>query len=80
MYFSVDFAYQGFGDGLMEDAKPLYALLAKNPEAIVCSSFSKNFGLYSERVGAVMLVSADASNTEAALSQIRQSIRSSKRN
>ncbi len=71
----VDFAYQGFGDGLMEDAKPLYALLAKNPEAIVCSSFSKNFGLYSERVGAVMLVSADASNTEAALSQIRQSIR-----
>ena len=71
----VDFAYQGFGDGLMEDAKPLYALLAKNPEAIVCSSFSKNFGLYSERVGAVMLVSADASKTEAALSQIRQSIR-----
>lgn len=71
----VDFAYQGFGDGLMEDAKPLYALLAKNPEAIVCSSFSKNFGLYSERVGAVMLVGADASKTEAALSQIRQSIR-----
>jgi aspartate aminotransferase len=71
----VDFAYQGFGDGLMDDAKPLYALLAKNPEVIVCSSFSKNFGLYSERVGAVMLVSADASRTEAALSQIRQSIR-----
>ena len=71
----VDFAYQGFGDGLMEDAKPLYALLAKNPEVIVCSSFSKNFGLYSERVGAVMLVSADASKTEAALSQIRQAIR-----
>ncbi|MCE3015597.1 MAG: amino acid aminotransferase [Pirellula sp.] len=71
----VDFAYQGFGDGLMEDAKPLYSLLAKNPEVIVCSSFSKNFGLYSERVGAVMLVSADASRTEAALSQIRQAIR-----
>jgi len=71
----VDFAYQGFGDGLMEDAKPLYALLAKNPEAIVCSSFSKNFGLYSERVGAVMLVSVDALKTEAALSQIRQAIR-----
>lgn len=71
----VDFAYQGFGDGLMEDAKPLYTLLAKNPEAIVCSSFSKNFGLYSERVGTVMLVSAEAEKTEAALSQIRQSIR-----
>lgn len=71
----VDFAYQGFGDGLEEDAKPLHTLLKKNSEAIVCSSFSKNFGLYSERVGAVMLVSTEASKTEAALSQIRQAIR-----
>lgn len=71
----VDFAYQGFGDGLEEDAKPLHTLLKKNPEAIVCSSFSKNFGLYSERVGAVMLVGSEASKTEAALSQIRQAIR-----
>jgi aspartate/tyrosine/aromatic aminotransferase len=71
----VDFAYQGFGDGLEEDAKPLHSLLEKNQEAIVCSSFSKNFGLYSERVGTVALVSKEASFTEAALSQVRQAIR-----
>ena len=71
----VDFAYQGFGDGLAADTLPLHALLEKNDEAIVCNSFSKNFGLYSERVGAVMLVGKDATLTEAALSQIRQSVR-----
>ena len=71
----IDFAYQGFGDGLVADAIPLSTLLERNQEAIVCNSFSKNFGLYSERVGTVMLVSRDAKSTEAALSQIRQAIR-----
>jgi len=71
----VDFAYQGFGDGLEADALPLYALLEKNPEVIVCNSFSKNFGLYSERVGSVSLVSKDPASTEAALSQLRQAVR-----
>lgn len=71
----VDFAYQGFGEGLEADAIPLHTLLEKNQEAIVCNSFSKNFGLYSERVGTVMLVSKEAKSTEAALSQIRQAIR-----
>ncbi len=71
----VDFAYQGFGEGLEADAIPLRTLLERNQEAIVCNSFSKNFGLYSERVGTVMLVSKEAKSTEAALSQIRQAIR-----
>ena len=71
----VDFAYQGFGDGLEADAMPLHALLEKNHEAIVCNSFSKNFGLYCERVGAVMLVGKESTTTEAALSQLRQSVR-----
>lgn len=71
----VDFAYQGFGDGLEADAKPLHLILEKNPEAIVCNSFSKNFGLYSERVGSVSIVSQEAKNTEAVLSQIRQAVR-----
>jgi len=53
----------------------LHTLLDKNHEVIVCHSFSKNFGLYSERVGSVSLVSKDSSTTEAALSQIRQAIR-----
>jgi len=71
----VDFAYQGFGDGLEADAKPLHLILEKNPEAVVCNSFSKNFGLYSERVGSVSIVSQEAKNTEAVLSQIRQAVR-----
>ena len=71
----VDFAYQGFGDGLEADSIPLHTLLKKNVEAIVCNSFSKNFGLYSERVGTVMLVGKESKSTEAALSQIRQAIR-----
>jgi aspartate/tyrosine/aromatic aminotransferase len=71
----VDFAYQGFGDGIEADAAPLHVLLERNPEAIVCNSFSKNFGLYSERVGSVSLVSQSAASTEAALTQLRQSVR-----
>jgi len=71
----VDFAYQGFGDGLLEDSKPIEILLERNPELVICASFSKNFGLYSERVGALMMVSESARSTEAVLSQLRTAIR-----
>ena len=47
----IDFAYQGFGQGLDEDAAGVRIMLESHPEAIVCTSFSKNFGLYSERTG-----------------------------
>lgn len=71
----VDFAYQGFGDGLEEDARPLQVLLAHLPEAIVCASFSKNFGLYSERVGALIMIGSSAQGTNAMMSQLRLSVR-----
>lgn len=71
----VDFAYQGFGDGLVEDAKPISVLMEHHPELVICASFSKNFGLYSERVGALIMVSESAGPTEAVLSQVRTSIR-----
>lgn len=71
----VDFAYQGFGDGLREDARGLLELARPGQELLVCSSFSKNFGLYSERVGALTLVAKDTSAAEAALSHIRTAIR-----
>jgi aspartate aminotransferase len=54
----IDFAYHGFGDGLEEDRVGLQAIGADHTEFIVCSSFSKNFGLYSERVGAMLAVCA----------------------
>jgi aspartate aminotransferase len=71
----VDFAYQGFGDGLQEDAAGLRELARPGKELLVCSSFSKNFGLYSERVGALTLVAPNATAAEAALSHVRIAIR-----
>lgn len=71
----IDFAYQGFGDGIEQDATGLRTILGKVDEAIVCSSFSKNFGLYSERVGAVALVAADAEQCAAAHSQLKRVVR-----
>ncbi len=71
----LDFAYQGFADGLDEDAAGLRAILERCPEALVCSSFSKNFGLYNERVGALTVVASDAERAQAVLSQVRTCIR-----
>jgi len=71
----VDFAYQGFGDGLEADAAGLRALCRPGCELIVCSSFSKNFGLYSERVGAVTFVAPHRAAAEAALSHAKTCVR-----
>ena len=72
----IDFAYQGFGDGLTEDTIGIREILNVCDEAIVCNSFSKNFGLYSERVGALSLVAADASAAAASQSQLKSIVRS----
>src|SRR3990172_6583982 len=54
----LDFAYQGFGDGLNEDAVGLMTMARSGRELLVASSFSKNFALYAERVGALSIVAA----------------------
>ena len=56
----VDIAYQGFGDGLDEDAAPLRHMASRVPEMYVAASCSKNFGLYRDRVGIAMLIAKDA--------------------
>ena len=56
----VDFAYQGFGDGFREDAVGLLELCRPGKELLIASSFSKNFGLYRERTGALLAVGATA--------------------
>jgi aspartate aminotransferase len=71
----IDFAYQGFAEGIREDARGISILCAPGQEAIVCSSFSKNFGLYSERVGALTLVAEDRAAAEAAMSHAKICIR-----
>ncbi len=71
----LDFAYQGFADGIAEDAVGLKAFARPGAELIVCSSFSKNFGLYCERVGALTVVAADKKAADTVQSQVKACIR-----
>ncbi|MDZ4858560.1 MAG: amino acid aminotransferase [Candidatus Hydrogenedentes bacterium] len=70
-----DFAYQGLADGVREDARGLSQFLAGGLEVYICSSFSKNFGLYNERVGALTLVADSESSAQKALSHLKRTIR-----
>ena len=62
----IDIAYQGLGRGFDEDASGLRAALDAVPEAIVCVSCSKNFGLYRERIGAIWVKGTSADNARRA--------------
>ncbi|MAC79439.1 MAG: aromatic amino acid aminotransferase [Rhodobacteraceae bacterium] len=57
----IDLAYQGFGDGLEEDAAATRLIASSVPECLIAASCSKNFGIYLERTGLLMAVSADTS-------------------
>jgi len=54
-----DLAYLGFGQGVNDDSKPLQIFLKDNHEMFISVSYSKNFGLYGERVGAFVFVGRD---------------------
>jgi aromatic-amino-acid transaminase len=71
-----DFAYQGFAKGVEEDAQGLRTFAKYNKELLIANSFSKNFGLYNERVGGITLVAEDSEIAESAFSQIKSGIRS----
>lgn len=71
-----DFAYQGFATGVEEDAAGLRTFAKFNKEILVASSFSKNFGLYNERVGAFTLVAESTEVAQTAFSQVKSIIRS----
>jgi len=72
----VDFAYQGFADGVDEDAAGLRTICQKSKELIICSSFSKSFGLYRERVGALTIVCSSRDAAARTQSHIKRTIRS----
>ena len=57
----IDIAYQGFGEGLEQDAMATRKVAAAMPETIIATSCSKNFGIYRERTGMLMVVSHDTS-------------------
>jgi aspartate aminotransferase len=71
----VDLAYQGFGDGLAEDAAGLRELVRPGMELLVSTSFSKTFSLYSERIGAMLVIARSAQDAEAAQSHVKIAIR-----
>ena len=60
----IDLAYQGFGDGLEADAYGTRAVAANCPEALIAASCSKNFGIYRERTGLLLVVSGDSSRSQ----------------
>lgn len=71
----VDFAYQGFADGIAEDAAGLREFAERGAELLVCSSFSKNFSLYRERVGALFGLAPTAAAAASVQSQFEKVIR-----
>jgi len=67
----VDVAYQGFGDGLEQDAYGLRLLVENLPEVVIAASCSKNFGLYRERVGLAAMITANPQTRQAIQTQIQ---------
>ncbi len=59
----IDIAYQGFGDGLEEDAQATRLVASSVKHCLIAASCSKNFGVYRERTGLLMAISADAGQT-----------------
>ncbi|MCF1427965.1 MAG: aspartate/tyrosine/aromatic aminotransferase [Shewanella sp.] len=71
----IDMAYQGFGEGIDEDAYGVRAMASKVDNMLLCASCSKNFGLYRERIGACSLIAKDAAQADIALSVMLYVIR-----
>ncbi len=71
----LDFAYQGFGEGVEEDALAVRAFTQAGLSCVIASSFSKSFSLYRERVGAITFVTASADEAKRVTSQLKRTIR-----
>jgi aspartate/tyrosine/aromatic aminotransferase len=71
----LDFAYQGFGDGIEEDRTAVEKFAAAGMDFLVASSFSKNFSLYNERTGALTIVAPTAAEAAVAMSHVKKTIR-----
>lgn len=71
----IDMAYQGFGDGLDEDAYAIRALASAGVQFFVANSFSKNFSLYGERCGGLHVVCSDAAAADTVLGQLKATVR-----
>ena len=71
----LDMAYQGFADGIEQDTVAIRAFSASGVQFFASSSFSKNFSLYGERVGALSIVTASKDELTRVMSQLKRVIR-----
>ena len=71
----IDMAYQGFGDGVDIDAYGVRQMAAAVDNMILCSSCSKNFGLYRERIGSCSVIAKDANTANVAQSVLLYVVR-----
>ena len=68
----IDLAYQGFGDGLEADAAPTRMLAGRLPEVMIAASCSKNFGIYRERTGALIVLSDAAETAQGSMAALNR--------
>ncbi len=71
----IDFAYQGFGEGIDQDAYSVRLFAAAGIPCLISSSFSKSLSMYRERVGAMTILTASAEEAKRVLSQMKRVIR-----
>ena len=71
----LDLAYQGYGDGIEEDAHAIRALASAGLSFFVANSFSKSMSVYGERAGALSVVCADRDEAELVMGQLRATVR-----
>lgn len=71
----IDFAYQGFADGLSQDAKAIQMFIDKGLTFFVANSFAKSLSMYRERVGAISVVTGSEKEAKAVTSQLKRIVR-----
>ena len=71
----LDLAYQGYGDGIVEDAFAVRKLAASGLRFFIANSFSKSMSLYGERAGALSVVCGDAAEAELVIGQLKATVR-----
>jgi aromatic-amino-acid transaminase len=71
----VDFAYQGFAEGIVPDSRPIQLFVEKGLTFFVANSFAKSFSIYRERVGAISVVTGSQKEAAAVTSQLKRIVR-----
>ena len=71
----LDLAYQGYGEGIVEDAWAARELAAAGIRFFIANSFSKSMSVYGERAGALSVVCADAAEAGRVLGQLKATVR-----